>query len=335
MIAQLTSQYTRQGFTHALNIFNFPEDFPSNPVLHLSALRYLFQYGNGNPSEEKLRRRGQQLFTLYSQQHNLEYMAEAADIMNEERIFDLLRNFEEPNLDRKTVQPANMKTVYDDSQNVHNSALNKSVIRATSHLYDMYKQQYEIGNTSDEIFQHKRDCLREIECILVSKYASNESLITRSIKYIRDNVGTFGINISLQDVLLCLWSWMYEQKETDTLEQRLLQELQSAGGQCSTGYLARLINVIQGYTSDEKLSIRISEKEQYSSVIKQYLTKILKECFDEKVMDGMTEFTDEYKQYVKKSIEKVLKEWVRDYGENIINYIPAIVNTFAGCTIIK
>lgn len=341
MIAQLTSHYTRQAHTHASNIFNFPEDFPSNPMLHLSALRFLKQYGNGSPTEEQLRARGRRLFSVYSQQHNIEGMAEAADILNDEEIFDQLRTAENhTEVDVKAVRDiADKKIVYNDSQNVHNSKINKTVIEATSQLYTMYKHEYEIGNTVDEIFQYKRDCLREIELFLIGKYPSSslEQTIVKSIRYIRDNVGTFGIGVSLQDALLCLWSWMRAQdsKIHDVLEQRLLQELESAIGKCTTGYLARLINVMQGYTSDEKLCIRISEKDQYSSVIKQYLKNILSECSDEKVIMGMTDLTDDYKQYIKDSIQKRIKDWIKDYGHEIIHHIPSVVNTYAGCVIIE
>ena len=40
---------------------------------------------------------------------------------------------------------------------------------------------------------------------------------------------------------------------------------------CTTGHLSRLINVLQGYTDDKKLSIVISDEQQIKAVIYNYL----------------------------------------------------------------
>ena len=56
---------------------------------------------------------------------------------------------------------------------------------------------------------------------------------------------------------------------------------------CSTRILSGLINSIQGFTTDDNLIIKMSSEEQYKTVIYNYLDKKLKECDDEKVIDGM------------------------------------------------
>ena len=154
-------------------------------------------------------------------------------------------------------------------------------------------------------------------------------LISSSLSYIRTSVATFRINITLEQLFKALWFWILEHEHANELELRLMEELGEMRGYCTTGHLARLMSVIQGFTDDENLQIRITNKEQCNSVIRHYLTKKLQECKDEDVLDGMVDGNDEYKQFIRLKVSEKIAEWEDDYGNDFLQNIAKIVNDFA------
>lgn len=351
MEMQLRSWYSQQALSLALSIYRFPEDHSHRPRLQILALRYLFQHRSKDrsrcPPLSELCNRCENLFDeFYEQEESRPHANELADILGEfaptyrNRLIDRLRLEE----DEKHLQwteyydteyKPNKKTVYSDSQNVHNSKVNKSVLRSAKNLYNMFKHilEPEVDNCNEEVRdrnlgRHKDDCLEQIQREFIQRHVKHSNLIRSSFKHIKTSVGTFGIDISLQDTLLALYLWIQEHENKKELELRLIEELQEMKNMCSTGHLARLVNVMQGFTDNENLLVRIDNKDQYNAVIKQYLTKSLAECKDEEVLDGMMNGTKTFKMFIHRIINDKLLEWVDDYGKNILNYIPNVVNDY-------
>jgi hypothetical protein len=338
MEIQLSNKYSNQGLLHAVNIFRFPNEF--KPKVRTLAFRYLFQYKDKLsricPTTPQLVSQMMEMFNQIIQDRlDTQFLYEIADILityvpkHGTILLDRIRDIQEQNVTstvtvEQIVYKPIKKTIYSDSQNVHNTEINQSVLNATKNLYSMYKDFINIAG--NELLLNIRD-------ILCSKYSNNIQLINDSIKYIKESVATFTIEISLEDTFKALWLWIHEQKYIDELELRLLDELKEMNGQCSTGHLARLINVIQGYTNDDKLTIRISNKEQCNSVIRNYLTKKLADCTDEKVIEGVTDGSLEYIEFIRLCIAEKLLEWIKDYGKDFLDEIISIVNNFCGVTI--
>jgi hypothetical protein len=66
-------------------------------------------------------------------------------------------------------------------------------------------------------------------------------------------------NLSLNNILVKIWSYMSSHDSFEDMKIRLLEELYDMSGTCSSGFASRLINVISGYGD---FSIRISWDEQ-------------------------------------------------------------------------
>jgi hypothetical protein len=309
MEIQLRSIYTYEGLVHAQNIYNFPYEY--RPNLRVLSLRYLFQYGNKFrfcPSKKQLLQRAKHMFN---------------EFIHQQEVLDIVRTFcpEASHTMINRIRRPNKKTVYSDSQNVHNTKINKSVLAAAQNIcakYNFFDNQ-----------AHKDVCFTQICINLAGKYPY---LNLNSLEYIRTSVATFGIGISLQDVFLSLWLWIQEHHSNE-LENRLVEELKEMNNTCTTGHLARLMNVIQGFTNDENLSIRISNKEQYNAIIRQYLSQELRDCTDSKVLDNMTTGSKEFQDFIQEKIKIKLLSWIDEYGEDIVMYIPTIVNSFSTCNI--
>lgn len=373
----LRSYYSLDGMSLALTTYNFPEDYSSRPDIRVKGIRYLFTHrekynrnwhGVPAPSAEQLSARAVQMFREMREKRNIECMRELADIMAEFRqdnvLLEQIQDEEEKEEYKQRMEgqrqainerKANtvyyvanpppvpkIRTVYTDSQNVHNSKVNQTVIHAFSTLYEMYKNRIVITEidgkppTPHQIFDYKRRQLEQIEYILSQKYSGKSDLIRESTEYIRESPAVFGkTQIGLIDGFLAIWYWITEQKETSELEKRLLEEMKEMRGMCTTGHVARLVNVIQGFTDDENLTIKISDKEQIFSVVKQYLTKRLSECEDEKIQEEMISGGENYKRFIRLCVSEKLLEWKKDYGSTGLKEVADAVNRFAGTKVFQ
>ena len=291
------SYYTLEGMSLALSIYNFPDDYSKRPYIKTKALRYIFthrkKYGYKAPSLKQLLHFSNTLFDQFHRQNDIDSMREVADIVHQyiptSNFLDRIRQLENEEIPTIThvaetrISPKQTKTVYADSQNVHNTKINQSVIKILTHLYNKYKDIIDIPHIN-----HKSSLISTISDFLTSKYPLKKDLILHFIKYIKESTANFSNqNLSMIDAFLSLWLWIKDNKDKEELELRLLEEMKEMKGHCTTGHLARLMNVIQGFTDDENLSIRISDKEQCTSVVKQYLTS---DCFIQNAQDCTCDF---------------------------------------------
>lgn len=351
MESQLQHGYTEQGMTHAVSICKFPKEH--RPRIRVLALRYIFMHRKSCkipklvPSSSQLVQISISMFEDFLLDRNREYMNEVADILDNygagnygRMLLDRIREIElTPSVTatsstatsaKRTTAPIT-NTVYADSQNVHNSNINRTVIGVLENLYNIYKKEINLqDSTSIENKNFKLICIENISDILTAKYPDKKELIRAGLKYIKNSIATFGKhNISLQEAFISLWMWISSHKDNSELESRLLEELKEMTGLCTTGHIARLMNVIQGFTEDEKLCIRISDLDQCNSVIRKYLNDTLSKCTDEKVLEGMIDGSDEYIRFIRRKIADKLLSWQQEYGKDMLNHIAKVTNDFA------
>jgi hypothetical protein len=343
----LGSNFTEQGLAIALNTFNFPEDYCFSQR-HLSrGLRFLFAHIRKTKfTPRQLEERALFLFNRFLRDSYVEGVREMADIIAEycpthrENILQRLRDIDALAVNRinnnrnERVRDETLrnrrrridnkeKTVYSDSQNVHASNINNSVCKAISALYNQFKEI--IGDDRN----NKINMTVEIQKYLSEKYPLNTELIESSIIYINESTATFTTAlIGMIDCFLSIWLWIINNEHHDELEKRLIEEFKEMNGQCSTGHVSRLINTIQGFTTDPNLQIQISDKDQYSSVIKTFLTTKLQECTDEKIHEEMVTGGSGFVNFIKKIVSIQLPIWKKEYGEDIESHIYYIVNEY-------
>ena len=353
MNTQLSQWYSHQGMATALTIYKFPEEYKYRPSLRVLALRYIFQHRLVSkwpcPSIQELVEKATLMFDDFAVQNDTENLYEIADIIgthspNNRNIFlQRIRNIENPAPLREALLPReaknSKKTVYDDSQNVHNSKINQSVLKVAEFLYKKYENVVNLNDkniSKEENARYKANIIENIRCALIAKYPDKRTLINNSTRYIQESVALFGVHqISLIDSFISLWLFITDHEHITELESRLLDELKEMNGLCTTGHIARLMNVIQGFTSDENLCIRISDTDQCNAVIKTYLTSVLAKCEDEKVTDGMTNGGDEYVAFLRLKVAEKLLSWEKEYGKEMLDNIAILVNNFAGTDVFE
>ena len=344
---QLQRGYNDQNMIHSVNICLYPKEH--RPRLRVLALRYMFIHRKMCkipklvPSLEKMVQIAITMFEDFILDRNTEYMSEIADIMHSHGpgnygriLLDRIRDFEttlvnSQQVSNRVVQAAPKKTVYSDSQNVHNSKINQTVIKVLESLCSIYKNQINLqGVSKAENEDFKNICIDNIGCVILQKHPGKKDILDKSVLYIKTSVSTFGSqNLTLKDALISVWLWIAEHKDKDELELRLLEELKEMHGMCTTGHVARLMNVIQGFTEDEKLCIRISDTDQCNAVIRKYLTDELSKCTDEKVLEGMIDGSQDYVKFLRRKVADKLLSWQKEYGKDILDHIATVTNDFA------
>lgn len=214
----------------------------------------------------------------------------------------------------------NDKTVYDDSQNVHDANINETVLIASHRLIELFS----------ETEFNRKEVLESLQAI----DSSCTNIVNDVIDRIEIDTTRFSHGddrFSLYNVFSNLWVFIVRNKQRNELKIRLLEEFNEMHAYCSSGHLSRLINVIQGYTEDPKLCIKISEKSQIKAVMSILIEKILSNA-PEDVMDSMigdqTIFAHFIVKEINKNIEKLLNDYNSNSDENIKDYILSAIISY-------
>jgi hypothetical protein len=320
--------------------YNFRRNGNRQAMNEIADIVYMYAPDNNLNLLDIIREDEEKLNPQYNVNHLQRIHNEVKNQVNPNRVNLNRNNPNRNNLineEKKVERKINItKSIYSDSQNVHDSSINTSVLKVLKNLYEKYSsilESYSIRNNMS-IDNYKELVINKIKSFLISKYFSEQKLIEDSINYVNINFTKFGENeLTLRDAIISVWLFVTSHKYRDELEKRFLEELKEMKGYCTTGHIARFMNVIQGYTDDEKLCIRISNREQISNVIKQYLTNELANCIDEDVIDGLLTPNDAYKEFIKNRIASKIESWRKEYGEIINVSMNNIVNAFAGTNI--
>jgi len=161
-------------------------------------------------------------------------------------------------------RPVNKKTVYDDSQNVHDKNINQTVTRAISHLCEKYKSNREVS----------------LENFLVGN--KERAVILKTYERISYDTAKF-YGYTLLDIFNSLWNYISMHPQGRDIRVRLLDEMVDMNGYCSTGHASRLINCLQGFEVDRQLNISLGIDNEIFATLSNYIQKALEK--DENLMD--------------------------------------------------
>lgn len=358
MESQLSSGFTNQGASHALNIYYYPQDCCGikNYKHRVLGLRYILQnYNNFRKKNQNCPLKDTVLIRAIELFRELEPLNEP--ILNE--IGDVIITFgsdeqrqlvldsviynggrridnDNPGLEirireEKKDDEKRIKAYYQDGQNVHNRDINKSVLRIASILVKQAEEKSIYNENPDLRIEENKMSIFQICNYLKKKFPNKAPILDDSCIYFAENIATFNDNVfSLQDLFVAVWFWIHNKEEkdiTEELEKRFIEELEETKGKCSTGAMARLVNTIQGFTTDS-LSLKISTRDQCRAVVRKYIEGIMSECKDEKVLEGLLDTNQDFINFVKEGVKSKLLDWEKDYGSEMLNNIADIVNEY-------
>ena len=225
------------------------------------------------------------------------------------------REFEEQQLVsiKKPIQ-----SIYDDSQNVHNTTINKTTLDTANELVHKYNPE----NTRLEYIYYKTKLFSESSLEKIEK-------IEKSIHRINTDSSTFGgKGFTLYTIYQSLLNLIYKHPQKDDLNERLLDELIDMSDKCSTGHLSRLINVLQGFDTDLKVKVKININDEIYAKIKHLIEK---EIVNDKNIDDIMEDMLSHKKtiyinFVKKIIDNNIFEILKEYKKIDIQDITGYNN---------
>lgn len=204
-------------------------------------------------------------------------------------------------------------TVYGDSQNVHSTDLNESVLKACVHLMEL-----EQPNGFDA------DVVKEILYKVAPEQREHIDTVMERIEIDTSRFKCGDNMFGLYDVFSSLWTWITKHPSKEELYGRLVEEMVAMAKYCTTGHVSRFINVIQGYSDDEGLHVRISDEQQIRAVVGHYLDTVMmnatEDVTDAMIGDDQTAFYEFIESRMNDRIPQLLEE----YGENQEHIITAV-----------
>ena len=180
-----------------------------------------------------------------------------------------------------------VRSVFDNAQNVHTAEIDESLnegLKALAEIpmmeidrqpitFDYVRAQVmelvkvekvgEMGETgegrcracgSEDIEQDTETC-----CV---KCEENWKCVVSLNRINMDRKRYSALNFTLSHILLRVWSFIDCNEYKETLERRLVEELCDMCGTCSTGFAARLVNVMSGFGG---FSMRVSWEDQITA----------------------------------------------------------------------
>lgn len=190
-----------------------------------------------------------------------------------------------------------IRNVYKDTQNVHNGALNESVLKSVKNFIKDYPatnfRNYEIP----EGLLNKKDTKK----------------VDKSLHRIYTDDTEYRNGITLLLLFQSVLTFIDNHKNKDELNKRLIQELIDMSNLCATGLLSRLLNVIQGYDNN-KYPIKLSIQDELYAKMSYKIHKEL-EIYEYKdlILNDMTYNNKAYLEFIIAFIEKYKQEFYNDY----------------------
>ena len=158
-------------------------------------------------------------------------------------------------------------TIYTNIQNVHDTTINKTIIQTLRELIQTISlKEVKTKRHSGEVLETIRNKYSYLEKNKMDKIMSSlERIMIDTAKYEM---------LSISDILVLVWEYICQSKDSNELENRLIQELEDMDETCSSGHLSRILNVLSGYFSESV--VQISLKDQLRSNIFARYTKLIK-----------------------------------------------------------
>jgi len=214
-------------------------------------------------------------------------------------------------------------TLYEDEQNVHDEGIKQSSLDAAEKLLE----KDSIAPIKVPPMMKFRDF---VTGMLYPLYPPNEkSTIDCVVERMCIDTTYFGDGFTISDLFLAIISYILRSKHKQELLKRLLEEMIEMRELCGSGYVVRLINVLQGF-DDGEYTVTISFDKQLYAVISKALAESMETVSDQVIEESMTQ-GEVYLKHVCDIVNKNINQMIDDYGRDDVNiHIISVVSTITG-----
>ena len=184
-----------------------------------------------------------------------------------------------------------VRTIYENAQNAHGESIEKSAIECFEKIAKI--KLIKKNETDDIDFDYVVDQLGDVP---------DDAIITLN-RIGLDNALYTKFSCSLKTALVVMYSFIRPSVYYETLRDRLVEELVSSAGICSSGIFERIMNVPSGIIDD--MSLTISFEEQIAANLTGRLnarvrTIIALPCMHKRFCDCKTNICEGFKQIGRK-----------------------------------
>lgn len=168
-------------------------------------------------------------------------------------------------------QDGQVKTIFDNAQNVHLDEIEDSVLNALEFLSSIEMKTISgvpgsptinfeyVKKHIDNLLKKEKPTKKDSK-EMKEKYKEKVDKINISLNRIYlDRALYSNYNCTLLHILLKIWTYLSSHKSKKEMKKRLLEELMDMSGTCSSGFAGRLVNVISGFGD---FNLRISWRDQ-------------------------------------------------------------------------
>ena len=219
--------------------------------------------------------------------------------------------------------------IYENLQNVHAQEVDDSVKEALAHLQLSGIEKRNGSPITVEYVEKKLDLLLKSERASLGlgpndKFEKEEKVKIAMNRIIMDRALYSVFSCTLAHILLLVWTYLAQHDYREEIEKRLLEELCEMAGTCSSGFAARLVNVLSGFAD---FSIRISWEDQIGANLSGRLNARIREMDDitamEKILEEMAMPSEIYEnrgnflKFFRESLPSLRDELYQEFKEFI------------------
>jgi hypothetical protein len=236
----------------------------------------------------------------------------------EDRGYEMLHIIREAEAVQQEVQGQydTFVTIVTDTQNVHASEINTENLKVCVNLIVEYG--------SDDV-----DMNDVVLPALALVYPEDPGCLRDVLERVEIDTTIFSLGenkFSLYNLFCALWRFIdFNHQHKEELYKRLVEEMVAMSNYCTTGHLARFISVIQGFTDNEDLHVRISVGEHMKIVIGSILDNTLSTAPDEVVDAIISDDQTLFFRFVERTLTDKLPVLLEDYGDVRSDICSAIV----------
>lgn len=222
------------------------------------------------------------------------------------------------------------KTIYSNDQNAHDEEISEEVMLVAEKLL-LWNKEHET-----EIPESLKTSIEK--CLKPYIRGNRKQILETVLARASVDTTTFGKSgFMIFDILYSLIQYINNRKsDKDVLIDILFDEMDNMKGLCSSGYIARLMNVLQGF--DENFFIKISFSQQLQASLSVKLAKGM-EGANEKIIYGVVD--EKHRKYyldflcdmVNLNLQSLIETYGRkDVESNIVKVVENLAGNIPLCT---
>nr|QBK86127.1 MAG: hypothetical protein LCMAC101_07220 [Marseillevirus LCMAC101] len=212
-------------------------------------------------------------------------------------------------------------TLYEDEQNVHDEGIKQSSLDVAEKLIEWDS----IAPIKVPPMVKFRDF---VTGMLYPLYSSKEkSTIDCVVERMCIDTTYFGDGFTIAELFLSILNYVLRSKHKKELLKRLMEEMNEMQILCASGYIVRLMNVLQGF--DDNYTVTVSFSKQLYAVLSKILADSMTDVSEE-IIEGSIELNNVYLEHICQAVNKNIYQLIDDYGKDVYIYLIEVLSSITG-----